>query len=171
MQYFHVHISVENIAESVRFYSQLFGQQPSVEKADYAKWQMEDPRVNFAISARGSQPGLDHLGFQTMDSEELAVLRDRAIAADSDAVIDDAGATCCYAQSDKHWIVDPSGLAWEQFHTTGEALIYGTNHSADNGGCCTPAMEKVSLQKTHENSNSPAQRTCCGPELQDSDAP
>jgi catechol 2,3-dioxygenase-like lactoylglutathione lyase family enzyme len=116
MKRFHVHVSVEDIDQSVRFYSTLFGSAPAKLEPDYAKWMLEDPRINFAISRRGAKAGIDHIGFQVDSSEELAGLKERLQAADA-SMIDETGTSCCYARSDKHWVTDPAGIAWESFHT------------------------------------------------------
>ena len=124
MKRLHVHVAVENIAESVRFYSSVFGAAPTVLKDDYAKWMVEDPRVNFAISNRGGAPGLDHLGIQVEDQGELVEIDTRLRAADADTV-EQKDAACCYAKSDKVWTFDPEGIAWENFLTSGEVADYG----------------------------------------------
>ena len=116
MKRFHVHLHVDDLNRSIGFYSQLFAAQPARVEGDYAKWMLEDPPVNFAISTRGNKPGIDHLGIQTDDAEELAVLKARAEAADM-TLLDEGTTTCCYARSEKHWIIDPQGVAWEHFHT------------------------------------------------------
>jgi predicted enzyme related to lactoylglutathione lyase len=116
MKRFHVHAHVEDLKTSVAFYSKLFASEPTRLESDYAKWMIEDPRINFAISTRGGKPGVDHLGFQTDSNEELVELKERAQAADM-AVLDEGETTCCYARSEKHWVTDPQGIAWEHFHT------------------------------------------------------
>ena len=116
MKRFHVHAHVENLAQSIAFYSQLFGTEPTRVEGDYAKWMLDDPRINFAISTWGDKPGVDHLGFQTDSEEELAELKERARAADL-ALLDEGETTCCYARSEKHWVTDPQGIAWEHFRT------------------------------------------------------
>jgi len=116
MKRFHVHARVEDLKASVAFYSKLFAAEPTRLESDYAKWMIEDPRINFAISTRGGKPGVDHLGFQTDTDAELAELKDRAQAADM-ALLDEGETTCCYARSEKHWVTDPQGIAWEHFHT------------------------------------------------------
>ena len=123
MKRFHVHVHVEDIGESVAFYSRLFAAEPARVEADYAKWMLEDTRVNFAISTRGATPGIDHLGLQTDDAGELAELKERAQAADM-ALRDDGEATCCYARSEKYWITDPQGIAWEHFHTLDSIPVF-----------------------------------------------
>jgi lactoylglutathione lyase len=138
MKRFHVHVSVQDLAASIRFYSSVFGTQPSVEKPDYAKWMLEDPRVNFAISQRGAAPGVNHLGIQVDSAEELTSLREQVAAADLQAR-DEIGANCCYARSDKYWVQDPQGIAWETFHTLGSIPVFGEHASVeDQSTCCTP---------------------------------
>jgi catechol-2,3-dioxygenase len=140
MKRFHVHVSVADIAQSTRFYSALFGAQPSVEKTDYAKWMLDDPRVNFAISKRGHEPGINHLGFQTESEAELDTMRMHHSAAELS--LDHEGATsCCYAKSTKHWLADPQGVAWEMYHTMGEAQTYNGDGEgvAPATACCAPA--------------------------------
>jgi len=124
MKRFHVHVSVKDLSESVRFYTTLFGASPSVEKPDYAKWMIEDPRVNFAISTRNPKHGVNHLGLQVESEEELTGLEAQLKAADR-AMIVEANATCCYANSQKYWVTDPQGVAWETFRTLGNAPVYG----------------------------------------------
>lgn len=140
MKRFHVHVSVRDLGQSIRFYSKLFGVAPSVEKPDYAKWMLEDPRVNFAISQRGHAAGVNHLGFQVDSEQELADLRRHAGAAAIDAR-DQASAACCYAKSDKYWVEDPQGLAWETFHTLGNIPVFGEDADPvePSGACCVPA--------------------------------
>ena len=124
MKRMHVHVAVQDLQHSIGFYSALFAAQPSVIKSDYAKWMLDDPRVNFAISARGRQAGLDHLGIQVQDKDELNEVYARLHKAGSD-VIEQGQTTCCYAKSEKSWIEDPSGISWETFLTTGESTDYG----------------------------------------------
>ena len=116
MKRFHVHVHVDNLATNIRFYSAMFNQDPARTDDDYAKWMLEDPPVNFAISTRGDTPGVDHLGIQVGSADELGALKDSARAADM-SLLDDGETTCCYARSDKYWLTDPQGIAWEQFHT------------------------------------------------------
>jgi catechol 2,3-dioxygenase-like lactoylglutathione lyase family enzyme len=117
MKRFHVHVAVPDLRQGIRFYSTMFGAEPSVVEPDYAKWMLEDPRVNFAISQRdGSRAGVNHLGFQVDSDSELGELHARLEAADA-TVVEERNATCCYARSDKYWIKDPAGIAWESFHT------------------------------------------------------
>lgn len=140
MKRFHVHLAVTDLDQSVRFYSTLFGQRPAVRKDDYAKWMLDDPRINFAVSTRGRQPGVNHLGVQVDDELELNEARDRLQSASID-VLDQSRTACCYAKSDKYWTTDPQGIAWETFRTLGEVPIFGdearTPATAD-GACCIP---------------------------------
>ena len=124
MKRFHVHVSVHDLQQSIRFYSALFAAEPAVRKDDYAKWMLDDPRVNFAISTRASKAGLDHLGIQTENAAELEDLGSRLAQADV-AVTAQKGASCCYAKSDKYWTLDPQGIAWESFHTLDSVPMYG----------------------------------------------
>jgi len=124
MKRFHVHVGVHDLKQSVRFYSALFAAEPTVLKDDYAKWQLDDPRVNFAISLRAAKAGVDHLGIQAENGEELADLGNRLAQADV-AITEQKGASCCYAKSDKYWTLDPQGIAWESFHTLESAPLYG----------------------------------------------
>lgn len=124
MKRFHVHLRVEDLDASIAFYSRLFAAEPTRREADYAKWMVDDPRLNFAISARGGEKGIDHLGLQAEGAQELAELRDRAQSAGM-ALLDEGETTCCYARSAKHWVTDPQGIAWEQFHTLGNMPLYG----------------------------------------------
>ncbi len=161
MKRLHVHVAVEDLAGSIRFYAALFAAEPSVTRPDYAKWLLDDPRVNFAISARGAaRTGVEHLGIQVEDAAELAEVYARLSRADR-PVREEPAATCCYARSDKQWITDPQGVAWETFLTHGEAPVYG--HAGGAGwlvhdeapgiapaSCCTPAAR-------------PAASACCAP--------
>jgi lactoylglutathione lyase len=139
MKRFHVHVHVEDLAKSVTFYSRLFAAEPTRLEGDYAKWMLDDPRINFAISTRGGKPGVDHLGFQTDDAEELAELKARAEAADM-AVFDEGATSCCYARSEKHWVTDPQGVAWEHFHTLANIPVYSDKAPQGQAAtaCCTP---------------------------------
>ena len=143
MKRMHVHIAVDDLASSIRFYATLFDAQPTVVKDDYAKWMLDDPMVNFAISDRHHAPGLDHLGIQVESSEDLADLAGRLKAA-GQATLDQTAATCCYAQSDKAWVSDPSGISWETFFTFGEATVFGEDHQPGAeaaSACCAPKVE------------------------------
>lgn len=143
MKRFHVHVHVRDLPASIAFYSRLFGAEPARVESDYAKWMLEDPRLNFAISTRGAQPGVDHLGLQAEDAAELEELKARARAADA-ALVDEGETACCYARSEKHWVVDPQGLAWEQFHTLGDIPTFGAPAASAGTGtaCCTPAAAR-----------------------------
>lgn len=137
MKRLHIHVAVDNLEKSVQFYSSLFGVQPTKLKADYAKWMVEDPRVNFAISARGAKPGIDHLGIQVEAPEELDGLREQMKRADLQ-LSDEGETTCCYAESDKSWVQDPSGIAWEAYHTMADAEFFNTAPKATESACCVP---------------------------------
>ena len=138
MKRFHVHVHVDDLDKSIGFYSKLFAALPTRVEGDYAKWMLEDPRINFAISTRGATPGVDHLGFQTDDAEELAALKARAEAADM-ALLDEGQTTCCYARSEKHWVTDPQGIAWEHFHTLDRIPVFSEGAQAGSAAaCCTP---------------------------------
>jgi catechol 2,3-dioxygenase-like lactoylglutathione lyase family enzyme len=144
MKRFHVHVAVHDLQKSVRFYSALFGTAPTVKKDDYAKWMLEDPRVNFAISTRASKQGLDHLGIQAEDGAELEELGSRLAQADV-SVQAQKGASCCYARSDKYWTIDPQGIAWESFHTLDNVPLYGqdnrpTEEPSVKSACCVPGV-------------------------------
>ena len=138
MRRFHVHVNVDQLDSSIRFYTTLFGAAPTVLKPDYAKWMLDDPRVNFAISQRGCQAGVDHLGMQAEDAAELAAIGARLQAADVVALTEKGG-TCCYARSDKFWAEDPQGVRWETFHTHGEATTYAQAPNESGTTCCGPA--------------------------------
>ena len=142
MKRFHVHVAVHDLKQSVRFYSALFAAEPTVLKDDYAKWQLDDPRVNFAISTRGGKAGVDHLGIRAENGEELEVLGSRLAQADV-AITEQKGASCCYAKSDKYWTLDPQGIAWESFHTLESAPIYGKDVGVRQiqakPACCAPS--------------------------------
>jgi catechol 2,3-dioxygenase-like lactoylglutathione lyase family enzyme len=156
MKRFHVHVAVDDLEGSVRFYSSVFGMPPTVQKPDYAKWMLEDPRINFAVSQRGAKAGVDHLGFQVGTDEELVMLR-KQVADARIAAFDQPGATCCYAHSDKYWITDPQGIAWETYRTLGEAQIYGVETKKkpdDAGACCSPRPEITTVGKA-------ADAKCC----------
>ena len=132
MKRLHVHVSVTDLDASVRFYSQLFAAEPSVRKGDYAKWMLEDPRVNFAISERDGRPGVQHLGIQVEDRGELAEVYERLRHAER-PVVEEGETTCCYAHSEKSWIDDPQGVQWETFLTTGESTVYGADEIRPTG--------------------------------------
>ena len=160
MKRLHVHVSVDDLAESMRFYSTLFAAEPTVTKPDYAKWMLDDPRVNFAISTRGAKAGLDHLGIQVETEDELHAVYDRLQQADR-PMLEEGPTTCCYAKSEKAWISDPQGLAWETFLTRGESTVYGDSIDlgqirTTNEACCTASTTKIE----------PAVATCCTPRQQ-----
>ena len=158
MNRFHVHLNVADLESSIRFYSALFASEPSVRKSDYAKWMLEDPRINFAISNTGRTPGIDHLGLQVDEAAGLAELGRRLDAAGGTVVPEDA-AVCCYARSDKLWTEDPQGTRWESFHTTGEATTYyaGESACATDGAACTPDVARMKPKVEKGTS-------CCVPE-------
>jgi len=140
MSRLHVHIAVDNLEHNIRFYTALFGSEPAVSKPDYAKWDLADPAVNFAISSRGSRAGLDHVGIQADSDAELAAIRERLEQADI-AGREQLGTACCYARSDKYWTQDPQGIAWETFHTLGSIPTFNTGEAeAVAGGCCIPEI-------------------------------
>ena len=157
MKRLHVHVSVAEIQHSVTFYSALFAAQPTVVKSDYAKWMLDDPRVNFAISTRGREPGLDHLGIQVENTDELHEVYARLRDAGGN-VIEQGETTCCYAKSEKSWIDDPAGIAWETFHTTGDSITYGDGTGENEArtttpkACCAPSTQSA-----------PATSACCAP--------
>jgi catechol 2,3-dioxygenase-like lactoylglutathione lyase family enzyme len=138
MKRFHVHVTVEDLAANVQFYSALFGTPPAVLKADYAKWIVDDPRLNFAISQQGAKTGVDHLGVQVESEAELTALREQAAAAEF-GVLDQKNAVCCYARSDKYWVTDPQGVAWETFHTLESVPVYGEGLRPGSAACCDSA--------------------------------
>jgi catechol 2,3-dioxygenase-like lactoylglutathione lyase family enzyme len=142
MKRFHVHVSVDDLDANIQFYSALFGAPPTVVKPDYAKWMVDDPRINFAISKRGSATGIDHLGVQVESDEELSELRKQVTAAEV-ATIDQSDAACCYARSDKYWTTDPQGIAWETFHTLEAIPVYGDTVRAPTRACyaAAPSVE------------------------------
>lgn len=138
MNRFHVHVSVDDLDANVRFYSTVFGTPPAVLKPDYAKWMVEDPRLNFAISKRGVVSGLDHFGLQVESDEELTALRQQTAQAEV-AALDQVSAVCCCARADKYWITDPQGIAWETFHTLDSVPMYGGPPRAESTACCNAA--------------------------------
>jgi catechol 2,3-dioxygenase-like lactoylglutathione lyase family enzyme len=150
MKRLHIHVSVKDLSASIRFYQTLFGAEPAITQPDYAKWMLEDPRVNFAISTNRQPVGINHLGFQMDTDEELRGMRARLVAADA-RMIEESEQPCCYAKSDKYWVTDPTGIAWETFHTLGSIPVYGEvtavfDHGAppvpveaSGSQCCVPA--------------------------------
>jgi catechol 2,3-dioxygenase-like lactoylglutathione lyase family enzyme len=160
MKRMHIHLGVTHLEQSVTFYSNLFGAEPSVLHADYAKWMLDDPRVNFAISTRSGKVGLDHLGIQAEDALELAELERRAKAAGA-PVTEESGA-CCYMESDKYWTVDPAGIPWEQFHSLNAIPTF--NHSeasTPDNACCTPKVEKPRVTEARKPASCAPGSGCC----------
>ena len=140
MKRFHVHVSVNNLEESIRFYSTVFAAQPTVRQQDYAKWMLEDPRINFAISTQRQPVGINHVGFQVDSDEELRGMHAQLKAADATLIQEDQQ-PCCYASSDKYWVTDPTGIAWETFHTLGSIPVYGEDTKVfDHGTSAIPAQ-------------------------------
>lgn len=162
MKRFHVHVQVDDLAKSIDFYSKLFAAEPTRIEDDYAKWMIEDPRVNFAISTLGSKPGVDHLGIQVDEAAELTELHARNESAGL-ALHDDGETTCCYARSSKHWIVDPQGVAWEHFHSLANIPVYRESEpkpepepvTASDAACCAPRGKPVGIRVSGEKSS------CC----------
>ena len=153
MKRFHVHVHVEDLAKNIAFYSAMFNQQPTRTEDDYAKWMLEDPRINFAISSRGRSTGVGHLGLQVDSEEELALLKANALRADM-TLQAEGETTCCYARSDKYWLTDPQGVAWEQFHTLSNIPVFNEMDEATSapGACCAKPATTAKAQ--------PA-RACC----------
>jgi predicted enzyme related to lactoylglutathione lyase len=162
MKRFHVHVAVNDLSKSIAFYSAMFGEQPDVVKPDYAKWMLEDPRINFAISNRGQAPGVNHLGLQAEDDAELEAIHANLQKAGT-AVLPEKGAHCCYAKSDKYWVTDPQGIAWESFRSLGSIPLFGgadagsdaTEQAVSCGSrdalaasCCAPAAGNAALPAT-----------------------
>lgn len=154
MKRFHVHVSVPDLDQSIRFYSTVFGCGPAVTKPDYAKWMLEDPRLNFAISTRSKSAGIDHIGLQVDTAGELAAMRGQLEQADA-SLVEQAGTACCYARSDKYWVKDPSSIAWETFHSYGTVATFGDAPSvaAKDEACCVP-LARV---------DAPQASACCTP--------
>jgi catechol 2,3-dioxygenase-like lactoylglutathione lyase family enzyme len=170
MKRFHVHVAVNDLDKSIAFYSAMFGEQPGVVKPDYAKWMLEDPRINFAISNRGQAPGVNHLGLQAEDDAELEGIHANLQKADT-AVLPEKDAHCCYARSDKYWVTDPQGIAWESFRSLGSIPLFGGTETASDAteqatscgstasaaaSCCAPAETKSAVTKTSADG-------CCTP--------
>lgn len=172
MKRFHVHVRVENLEQSIRFYSTLFAAEPTLRKPEYAKWMLDDPRVNFAISVNSGQGGLHHLGIQAEERDELSEIQERLESAGA-PILEEGETTCCYARSEKSWINDPQGIAWETFRTLGESAVYGgcapvsPEMTAERAGsvkapapCCGPAPSKKTGVAAMPSS---APAPCCGP--------
>jgi catechol 2,3-dioxygenase-like lactoylglutathione lyase family enzyme len=163
MKRMHVHVAVDDVAESVRFYRVLFAAEPTVRKSDYAKWMLDDPRVNFAISQRGADAGIEHLGIQVESADELHEVYDRLQQAGR-PVIEEGATTCCYAKSEKSWIADPQGIAWETFLTSGDSTFYGDSPDlaplGRDAGCCTP--QTLNGECCPPKADRAADAPCCG---------
>lgn len=136
----HIHIGVESLDQSIKFYSALFGAKPVKTKTDYAKWMLDNPQVNFAISTRAGKVGVDHLGLQVDEEEDLQELRARLTSAGM-STFDQGETTCCYARSDKSWVEDPSGIAWEAYKTMEDVQLFSTSTESDDGACCSPGTK------------------------------
>lgn len=171
MKRFHVHVAVDNLADSIRFYSTMFAVEPSVQKQDYAKWMLDDPRINFAISQRGAEAGLNHLGIQVDSSEELTHMQSR-LESLQPGVKKEESVACCYAKSDKYWVSDPSGLAWETFHSLSSIPVFGKDESGVEGAtqtttksaCCIPLAASPKQAEGPccvPTANQPAAVKCC----------
>ena len=166
MKRFHVHVAVEKLEDSIRFYASLFGVAPTVVQPDYAKWMLEDPRVNFAISERGRSAGINHLGFQVDSDAELKAMRGQLEVADA-GLLAQTGAACCYALSDKYWVTDPQGVAWETFHTLGSVPMYGEDsRAAHKEACCIPLAPVESQEQAGAcciplPAAAPTDKACC----------
>jgi catechol 2,3-dioxygenase-like lactoylglutathione lyase family enzyme len=161
MKRLHVHVAVDDLGASIRFYSTLFGAEPTVHKPDYAKWMVDDPRVNFAISARGREAGLDHFGVQVETDDELREVYGRLHQAER-PVLEEGETTCCYARSEKAWIADPQGVPWEAFLTSGQSEVYGWDLdlsplAPEVSTCCEPRAEGACC----EPKAAPAGSACC----------
>lgn len=159
MKRFHVHLHVDDLTKSVGFYSSLFAAEPARVERDYAKWMLQDPPLNFAISTRGSRPGIDHLGIQTDDPVELIEMKARAESANM-RLLDEGQTTCCYARSEKHWVTDPQGVAWEHFHTLGNIPVFNEKGAdvAVAAPCCGPATSAASPAGERATPGGPARR-------------
>jgi predicted enzyme related to lactoylglutathione lyase len=154
MKRFHVHVHVTDLSQNIDFYSKMFGAQPSRVESDYAKWMLDEPAVNFAISTRGhGHTGVDHLGIQVDNDEDLIALKAQAQAADL-ALINEGATTCCYARSNKHWVVDPQGVPWEHFHTLGSIPVF----REEPGSCET---DKPANKPTGKPVGIPVKSSCC----------
>ena len=169
MKRFHVHVAVSDLEQSARFYSAMFGMQPTVLKNDYAKWMLDDPRINFAISERAGAEGLNHLGFQAESAEELEEIHARLQTADT-SIAAEKGASCCYAKSDKYWVQDPTGIAWESFRSLDTIPFYGEQShkdaagfenaapEAEGSGCATSCCPTIAPKTAEVKS---AAKACC----------
>lgn len=160
MKRFHVHLSVNDLQQSVTFYSALFASAPTIQQDDYAKWMLEDPRVNFALSTRSGTPGIDHLGIQAESDAELTELGER-LARAGQAVVPEAGTECCYARSEKLWTEDPQGTRWESFHTVGAVSSY----HGDKPGCEMSSARAVDLKAMAGTAAATGDSRCSAPPL------
>ncbi len=166
MKRLHISVSVDDLDRSIGFYATLFGAEPTVRKPDYAKWMLDDPRVNFSISKRGRRVGLDHLGIQAETNEELSGIAAR-LAEAGETLFEQRQTVCCYARSDKAWVTDPSGIAWESFVTHGAATVYGEDIESPAGrttgeGCCAPDAALPATPSEAMGIAAPARGGCCG---------
>ncbi|QWD79228.1 glyoxalase/bleomycin resistance/dioxygenase family protein [Polynucleobacter sp. MWH-Spelu-300-X4] len=159
MKRLHVHVAVKSIESSIPFYSKMFGCEPTIVKSDYAKWQLEDPKVNFAISARGAPVGLNHLGIQVENDAELGEMKSRLDAIEGD-IVEQVGTACCYAKSDKYWVNDPANIPWETFHTLDTIPVFNDTASA---GCCVPELVAVKEPQSSccTPSTASSKKSCC----------
>ncbi len=148
MKRFHVHAHVEDLPASIAFYTKLFAAEPTRVEGDYAKWMLDDPRINFAISNRGGKAGVDHLGIQADSEAELVEMKERVRSAEL-ALLDEGQTTCCYARSQKHWVTDPQGIAWEHFLTLDSIPVFSEEPAAmdKNSACCTPTRSLAGLRE------------------------
>lgn len=172
MKRFHVHLHVSDLSQSIAFYSQLFASTPTRTETDYAKWMLDDPPVNFAISTRGEGVGIDHLGIQTDNEQELSELKERAQSADM-ALLDEGATTCCYARSEKHWVTDPQGVAWEHFHNLGNIPVFREKQDEPGAvACCAPAEpSKSEASGCCGSENAATAAACCDTPAQPAKAP
>jgi len=159
MKRLHVHVGVESLSDSVKFYNALFGAEPVKLKPDYAKWMLDDPRVNFAISTRSGRTGVDHMGIQVDDADELSTLRDQMSQANI-STHSNGETTCCYARSEKSWVEDPNGVAWEAYHTMEDAQIYASGDAVGEAACC--ASETTQGACCAPKPELAADAACCG---------
>lgn len=153
MKRMHIHVGVERLDESIRFYNALFGAEPVKTRDDYAKWMLEDPRVNFAISTRAAKTGIDHLGVQVEEDSELEELRARLKSAET-SVFDEGETLCCYARSDKSWVQDPAGIAWEAYKTMEDVQFFDSAEPPESAATCSPPGDDQASPATG--------RGCCG---------
>ncbi len=137
MKRMHIHVGVESLEQSIEFYNALFGEQPVKTKGDYAKWMLDDPRINFAISTRSGKQGVDHLGLQVDEADELTTIREN-LKQNNIAAFDEGEAVCCYARSEKSWVRDASGGAWETYQTMDDAQVFSEVKTAQDSACCAP---------------------------------